>query len=599
MATASSSLSSSCFIDAATYFEGRRGRRTFPERNASQISFGDASSNSSIEEEEGLVRRQAQASAPVSWQQQQRHQQMRPTRRPRGPGITFAAHIGANGFPAAASRRSACVDVVPECLYQYDTSKLHPHKRLAQMPNRVKQCDRNLQLFLRPEEQVAQSAAAAVMLGESRDGQLSYSRYASSQAHEHRRDPRMTVGAIEASSSPFSDSAPYDHAMLAGRRPCLPYAPAAELDDSPLSRESLLSERLRLLEYLYQRERSRLRGASRSAERDVDAVIEEGARARHGQAAVSTLPSCTAVLPLKHGDSADVAANLPSLRRRAERSSVRRDEGDGAVYAHPLQGREWQPWEREHACETNPVTPRTRSSFHASAQIADSNESRDDHTDRSGGVDHAPANSFGNAMCSANWWCASASHPRRVTGSYGDFSGSTEARNEPPKHTTRIGSRMAVADAAPRVPRISAWFAPLRNDRVARQVHRTKSADHARASHSLQEKERQAGQLQRHISAASPSAQGSSSSNTAGARPVETSPAASARTRAAVTLTDVCTHQKLWAPSLQQRQHWKLAGSAASSPLFLTSSARVQGRDEAALTLRDVCRALNASAVVV
>ncbi|CAG9574547.1 hypothetical protein LMJF_24_0800 [Leishmania major strain Friedlin] len=601
MATASPSLSSNCFIDAATYFESRRGRRTFPERNASQILLGDASANSPIEEEEGLVRRQAQASAPVAWQQQQqqRHQQMRPTRRPRGPGIAFAARIEASGFPAAASRRSACADVVPECLYQYDTSELRTHKRPAQMPNRVKQCDRNLQLFLRPEEQVVRSAAAAVMLGESRDGQLSYSRYPSSQAHEHSKDPRMTADAIEASSSPFSDSAPHDQAMMTDRRSCLPYAPAAELDDSLLLKESLSSDRLRLLEHLYQRERSRLRGASRSVERDVGAVAEEDARAWHGQAPVSSLPWGTTVLPFRHGDSADVAANLPSLRRRAERSSVRRDDGDGAVHAHPLQGRDWQPWERKYACEAHPVTPRTRSSFHASSQIADSNERSDNDNDRNGGVDYTHAKSFGNATCSANWRCASASHRRRVTGSYDDFSDSTEARNEPPKHTTRIGSRMAMADAAPRVPHISAWFAPLRNDRVARQAHHTRSADHARASHSLRgEKERQAGQLQRHISAASPSVQGSSSSTAAGARPVETSPAASARTQATVTLSDVCTHQPLRAPSLQQRQHGKLAGSAASSPLFPTSSARVQGRDDAALTLRDVCGALNTAAVV-
>ncbi|CBZ27407.1 hypothetical protein, unknown function [Leishmania mexicana MHOM/GT/2001/U1103] len=587
---------------AATYFEGRRGRRTFPERNASQISFGDASANSPIEKEEGPVRRQAQASAPVAWQQQQqqRHEQVWPTRRPRGPGTAFAAHIEANGFPAAASRRSACVDVVPECLYQYDTSKLHTHKKLAQMPNRVKQCDRNLQLFLRPEEQVARSAAAAVMLGEWRDRQLFYSRYPSVQAHEHSRDPRMIADVVEAASSPLLHAAPYDRVMMADRRPCLPYAPAAELDDSPLLRRSLSTYRLRRLKHLYQRERNRPREASRSAERDVDAVLEEDARARHGQAAVSTLPSGTTAHPPSHGDvSADVAANVPPLRRRAERSSVRRDDGDGAVYAHPLHGRDWQPWEREYACEAPSAAPRTRSSFHASAPISDSNESRDGHNDRYGGADHAPANSLGSAIPSANWRCASAPHPRQATGSYAEISDSTEVRSEPPRHTTRIGARIAVADAAPQVPHTSAWFAPLRNDRVARQVHRTRSADHARASHALrEEKERQAGQLQRHISTTSPAAQGSSSSTTAGARPAETSPAASARTQATVTLADVCTHKQLRTPSLQQRQHWQLAGSAASSTFFPTSSARVQGRGEAALTLRDVCRALNASAVM-
>ncbi|GET88918.1 hypothetical protein, unknown function [Leishmania tarentolae] len=580
---------------AAAYVEGHRGRRTFPEKAASQISLGDASSNKPIEEER-LARRQARTSASIPWQQQQ---QIRPTRRPRGPGRAFAAHIEANGFPAAASRRSACVDGMHERLYQYDTSKLHTHKKLAQMPCRLQQCGRSLQLFLRPEEEMARSAAATAMHGELWNGQLSYSRHPSSQAHEHSRDRRMITEAMDGSASPPPCFTPYNYATTTDSRSCRSPAPAATLEESPLVKGSASTDRLRLLEHLYQRELHRLHEAGYSAEKEADAVVEEDSQARHGGGAVSTLPSGMTALPFSEDDSADIAQNVPPPRRRAKRSSVRLDV-DSAMYAHPRQGREWQPWECEYACEARPETPRIRSFFHASTQTTvDSDEKSDNHNDRYGSADHAPANSFGNIMYAANRQRASASHPRWITGSYNDTSESTEVCNRSPKHTTRIRSRMGEADAAPRVSQVSSWFAPLRNDRAALLVHRARSADNARASYSLrEEKERHTGHPQRHISATSSVAQGSSFSTTAKARPAATSSAGSACTRATVILNDVCTYQLSRAPSQRQPTHEKPPGSEASSPLFSASSACVQEREDTALTLRDVCRALGTSAVM-
>nr|CAJ2474113.1 unnamed protein product [Leishmania braziliensis] len=615
MAVASSSLPSTCIIDATMHFEGRRGRRTFPEKNASQIRFGGAAANSHLEEQEGVVRRQAQTPAPVSWQ----HQQERPTRRPRGPGTTFAAHIEANGFPAAASRRSARVDVAPECLYQYDTSKLHTHKRLTQMPNRVKQCNRTLQLFLQPQEQVARSAAAAAMLGESQDGPLLSSLYPSLQGQAHRRDPRMIVDAARTSSRSVTDSAPHDSATMAACRPCLPWASTEDLDHSPLSREAESADQQWLLEYLDQREFDRLREACHPVERHVDAVVDEDARAQYGQVAVPTLPSGVTPLSFRQVDSANIAAIAPPQRRRAKRRSGGRDDGDGAMYAHPLKSRDRQPWEREYALEAHTTPPRTRSSHRASVQNVGADENREGNHDRNNRVDNTSTNTSGEGMYTPNGHCTSSSPPRQIMGPYTNVFDRAEAHQEPPKRATCIVPRTGgVASATPPVPRTSAWFVPLRRDRIVSPTYRSRCSDHVRASYSFrEEKERQADQCQTHASVTSPALRRSPSfitmpptvrwsppppqrslSTTAEARPATASSSTSARTRAMVTLHDVCTYQQSRAPSLQQQQHWRPTGSASPSPLVSTSSACAQGRDNTAPTLRDVYRALRTSAAV-
>ncbi|KAG5500725.1 hypothetical protein JIQ42_04748 [Leishmania sp. Namibia] len=613
MPAALTSLSSSRIIDATVHFESHRGRRIFPEKTASQILFGDPTANGQMKEK-GVAQRQAQAFAPVSRRQQQ--QQRRTTRRPRGPGTAFAAHIEANGFPAAASRRSACVDVAPVCLYQYDTSKLHTHKRLAEMPNREKQCDHTLQLFLRPEDQMARSAAAVTTLGKPRDGRWFSSLYSSLQAHEHSIGTRNVAEACKGSSDPFSGSSPCNGAMASGRRAYLPHMPAVEFDDSLRPREAASTDRLRLLEHLWQREYDRLYGVRHSSEENVDAPVQEDARARHGQASASA-PSPRATAPSFSHVDGTVVAIVPPQRRRAKRGSTIRDDGASAKYAYPLQSRERQLWEREYACGARASSSLAQSATHASAPIADADAdvNEDGSNGRDGANDDASENSSGNGMPTVTWRRAPSSPSRRIADANADAHAQAEARADSPTHGSPFGSRIAAADAHPPAPRIDAWFAPLPSGPVASPVHHSRSGGHACASHSLRGKEVQrTGQFGPHVLATSPFPRPVSPSNKvipavrqfppppqrsscaiAGVERASTPSTASACTQTMVTLRDVCTCRQSRTPS---RQHWKLLGSAAPSPLPGASSAGVYRRDEAAPTLRDVCRVLNTSVVM-
>ncbi|KAG5478210.1 hypothetical protein CUR178_04924 [Leishmania enriettii] len=465
--------------------------------------------------------------------------------------------------------RSACVDVAPECLYQHDTSKLHTHKRLAQMPNREKQCDHTLQLFLRPEDQMARSAAAVTTLGEPRDGQWFSSLHSSPQAHEHSVCTRIVAETCKGSSDPFAGSSPCNGGMASGRRPYPPHTPAVEFDDLLRPREAVSTHRLRLLEHLWQRDCDRLYGARHSSEENVDAPVQEDARAWHGQ--------------------------TPETSRK--RGSTIRDDGASAKYAYPLQSRERQLWEREYACGAQAYSSLAQSATRASAPIADADVNEDGSDGSDGANDDASENSSGNGMSTVTWRRAPNSPSRRILDANADAHAQAEARTDSPTRGSLFGSRIAAADAHPPVPCIDAWFAPLPNGPVASPVRHSRSGGHACASHLLPGKEvQQTGQFGAHVAATSPSPPQRSSCAIADAERASTPSTASACTQAMVPLHDVCTCQQSQTPS---RQHCKLLGSADPFPLPATaSSAGVHRRDEAAPTLRDACRALNTSAVI-
>ncbi|KPA79105.1 hypothetical protein ABB37_05624 [Leptomonas pyrrhocoris] len=329
-----SEINESGVVDAALYFEQRHGRRAFAERNASQLLLGDGAYNPFQNETCGS--RKATLEAPNtavrhsdrSGRCAQEDADGRPVRRPRGPGKDFARYIEANGFPADAARRSARVDVARERLYQYEHDGLHTHKKLMRMPFRSKQCDGNLQLFLRPEE--AQARADA-----QRQRQL--------QGQVASSPGRCSPLPTEVHHSRCLASTPLNHDDSSFT---LTHVDNGDGKQRSVERTAQLRHRLQLLEELYAREYARLEELTLRPH-EGEAVEDEDAKSDSGRLQQPCPPDASLEQAMDH-----VQAQTSPRRRRARCASEMQVQGEAATHedsttwcAHRSQ-RPVQPWER-------------------------------------------------------------------------------------------------------------------------------------------------------------------------------------------------------------------------------------------------------------
>jgi hypothetical protein len=345
-------------VDAATHFERRHGRKVFAGKNASQISFGDASYNPFKEYARAAppaAHDTPRTSADVSRQCSEGRQasaERRPMRRPRGPGTDFARFIEVHGFPTDASRRSARVDVAPETLYQYEPGVLHTHQKLTGMPFRSKQCDSNLQLFLRPEEALARATAAARRFQQPQRQQLlsltNDTRGDDGVMHSTNAHPFMSRARTQRSVSPPLALA---RELCVGTTGC---------DGGHLANEAAqLQRRLQLLDALYAQEYARLQELSSIADGNEDGDDAGEGTLYSADAAVLRYPAqvvrCTT-------SDCGYYSHLTQRQRRTRStggvccigSEEDEEEGRAVEFASVPPGpkqrqRVVQPWEREYA----------------------------------------------------------------------------------------------------------------------------------------------------------------------------------------------------------------------------------------------------------
>ncbi|KAK7194185.1 hypothetical protein NESM_000332400 [Novymonas esmeraldas] len=524
---------SSCgvVVDASVHFSERRGRRTFAHKNTSQISFADTHVAAAPARGTGS-RCGVAGGAPVA----------RPTRRPRGPGLDFAAHIETNGFPADASHRSGRVDAAAECLYHFDTARLHTHKRVAQLENRARQCDGTLQLFRRSEAEMARCAAATAAAMHRRLG------------HHARRTSREWTSTSSTPPSPSSPS-PQRHTPAHPRGDARRTSPRSPHD--PLqSRDGILRERRRLLEKVYERECNELCSARRGLNKGPTHVD----------------PSYTGLGRL---ESAPSSADVDLLQRRQRRQRWTAD-GDArwATARTPSpQSRVLQPWEREYTS----LPPHTASTL-TEEPVSALAHPVERTSSESSAINNNSSSSDGGAARTAGLH----RDTRSSTALMGRFHGDSY-----------LGGEEAEGLLSPRLsctaPGVQWWCAPTRGSRVVSQAQqigagRTGSPMRGRRD-----------------------------------RPADLPPPPAHAPRGAVPLTSRRVSQ--WSPPLADRQQrpWpsstrgppatdvatqQLAATHNTSTLYRQAAATgstpasvsvTRRNDAPALSLRDVCRALDSA----
>ncbi|KPI86424.1 hypothetical protein ABL78_4503 [Leptomonas seymouri] len=331
------------------YGERRHGRKTFTDKNASQISLGDGSYNpfQSPTRDSQDAARHALCTAPSRSAMRDLYGHNgadgRPTRRPRGPGKDFARYIEANGFPVDASRRSAHVDVARETLYHYQLDGLHTHKKVLRMPFRSKQCDDNLQLFIRPEEAQARADAQRQWQWQQRAGHKGGGMSSQGAAPVKRASSQR----IPQSWSPADNNRFANAPDEVDQSFCFMHLGDANERQPSIEHAGPLQHRLSLLEELYAREYARLQERSFTSKEEAF----EGENTSHGSQ--GDLPAGASLEQALGHRQAQVSRRHRRVRSAREWPAQSKATVKAASVKPPVDVRQrpLQPWEREYGCE--------------------------------------------------------------------------------------------------------------------------------------------------------------------------------------------------------------------------------------------------------